>query len=42
MVRPSEEGPGSGVTPGAAVRRALRARTEIGLLDVRPEGRRAR
>jgi rhodanese-related sulfurtransferase len=26
------------VTPGTAVRRALRERTEIGLLDVRPEG----
>ena len=42
MVRPSEEGPGSGVTPGAAVHRALRARTEIGLPGVRPEGLRAR
>ncbi|HEY5352202.1 MAG TPA: rhodanese-like domain-containing protein [Streptosporangiaceae bacterium] len=38
MVRPPEQAPGPGVTPGAAVRRALRARTEIGLLDVRPEG----
>jgi hypothetical protein len=26
------------VTTGSAVRRALRDRTEIGLLDVRPEG----
>ncbi len=38
MVTASAEPHGSGVTPGAAVRRALRARTEIGLLDVRPEG----
>ena len=38
MVRPPEQALGPGVTPGAAVRRALRARTEIGLLDVRPEG----
>ena len=30
--------PGPGVMTGAAVRRALRDRTEIGLLDVRPEG----
>ena len=38
MVRPPEQAPGPGVTPGAEVRRAPRARTEIGLLDVRPEG----
>ena len=38
MVRPAAELPGSGVIPGAAVRRALREGTEIGLLDVRPEG----
>ena len=38
MVRPPAEPPGSGVTTGAAVRRALRERAEIGLLDVRPEG----
>jgi rhodanese-related sulfurtransferase len=30
--------PAPGVMTGAAVRRALRDRTEIGLLDVRPEG----
>ncbi len=38
MVRPSAEAPRSAVTTGAAVRRALRDRAEIGLLDVRPEG----
>jgi rhodanese-related sulfurtransferase len=36
--RPAGGTPGSGVMTGAAVRRALRDRTEIGLLDVRPEG----
>ena len=38
MVRPPAEPPRSGVIPGTAVRRALRERAEIGLLDVRPEG----
>ena len=38
MVRPAAQAPGPGVTTGAAVRRALRERAEIGLLDVRPEG----
>jgi rhodanese-related sulfurtransferase len=38
MVRPPAEPLGPEVTAGAAVRRALRERTEIGLLDVRPEG----
>ncbi len=38
MVAGAGKPPGSGLTPGTAVRRALRDRTEIGLLDVRPEG----
>jgi hypothetical protein len=38
MVRPPAEPPGADVVDGAAVRRALRERTEIGLLGVRPEG----
>ena len=38
MVRPLSEVPGVNLTEGAAVRHALRQRTEMGLLDVRPEG----
>src|SRR5882757_5500201 len=34
----AEAAGGTQVTPAAVVRRALRERTEIGLLDVRPEG----
>ncbi len=38
MLRSAAGPPGPGVTTGAAVRRALRERAELGLLDVRPEG----
>lgn len=38
MVRPPLETPVAAPTSGAEVRLALRQRTEIGLLDVRPEG----
>jgi rhodanese-related sulfurtransferase len=38
MVRTPLEAPVAALTSGAAVRLALRQRTEIGLLDVRPEG----
>ena len=38
MVRPPLEAPVAALTSGAEVRLALRQRTEIGLLDVRPEG----
>ena len=38
MVRPPLETPVAALTSGAGVRLALRQRTEIGLLDVRPEG----
>jgi rhodanese-related sulfurtransferase len=38
MVRAPREVPVAAPTSGAAVRLALRQRTEIGLLDVRPEG----
>jgi rhodanese-related sulfurtransferase len=38
MVRPSLETPVTALTSGPEVRLALRRRTEIGLLDVRPEG----
>jgi len=38
MVRPPLETPVAALTSGAEVRLALRQRTEMGLLDVRPEG----
>src|ERR1700689_5045329 len=38
MVRPPLEAPVTALASGAEVRLALRQRTEIGLLDVRPEG----